>query len=180
MTTGRLDFDGTGSGALSNGSSRREVEEVAAFCEMASGCRKELLYSHFDFHFDPSRCVRNCNCGVPLEAATELLHYEEVSAKRRVKVVEDDTDDGIPKGAIEYQYQKILAESKRLSLPKREAMSRRLVRVRSSLMLPQWRYSSDLDMFFMAYFLCACLDRTFSRRNLCQKKRWQVCEASGQ
>ena len=129
LTTGRLDFDGTGSGAMSNGSSRREVEEVAAFCEMTNGCRKELLYSHFNFHFDASQCIRNCNCGVPLEAASESWHNEEINTEHQKKVVDDDADEGIPKGAIEYQYQKILAESKRLHLSKREAMSRRLVRV---------------------------------------------------
>uniref|UniRef100_M4BMT7 ATP-dependent DNA helicase RecQ zinc-binding domain-containing protein n=1 Tax=Hyaloperonospora arabidopsidis (strain Emoy2) TaxID=559515 RepID=M4BMT7_HYAAE len=98
LTTGRLDFDGTGSGAMSNGSSRREVEEVAAFCEMTNGCRKELLYSHFNFHFDASQCIRNCNCGVPLEAASESWHNEEINTEHQKKVVDDDADEGIPKG----------------------------------------------------------------------------------
>lgn len=130
LTTERLDFDGTGSGAISNGSSRGELEEVAAFCEMTVGCRKELLYSHFGFQFDTYRCIRNCNCGAPLETATESWHEEEFDTEQKTKLNEGDKEDDIPKGAIEYQYQKILAESKRLKLPKREALSRRIVRVR--------------------------------------------------
>ncbi|RLN57545.1 hypothetical protein BBJ28_00001644 [Nothophytophthora sp. Chile5] len=126
LTTERSDFNGTMAASISNGSSHVELEEVAAFCETTTGCRKELLYSHFGFNFDASRCIRNCNCGVPLEAAEswrdEAVHVEKPSTD----------EDGISKGAIEYQYQRILVESKRLKLPKREALSRRLIRVRQN------------------------------------------------
>ncbi|CAI5742861.1 unnamed protein product [Peronospora destructor] len=127
LTTDRLDFNDTGSCAMSNGSSREELEYVAAFCEMTDGCRKELLYSHFGFHFDGSRCVRNCNCGVPLKAA-ESWRDERSDTDHKGKINEGITENNLSKGAIEYQYQKILAESKRLKLPKREALSRRLIR----------------------------------------------------
>ncbi|KAK1941120.1 ATP-dependent helicase SGS1 [Phytophthora citrophthora] len=126
LTTERLDLDGTGSGAfVTNGSSRGELEDVVGFCEMATGCRKELLYAHFGFHFDNRRCTKNCNCGVPLEAATEWRDDVKIHSPMN-KTIEEE---GISKGAIEYQYQKILAESKRLKLPKREALSRRLIRI---------------------------------------------------
>ncbi|EGZ15020.1 hypothetical protein PHYSODRAFT_250260 [Phytophthora sojae] len=128
LTTERLDLDGTGAGAMSNGSSRGELEDVAAFCKTTTGCRKELLYAHFGFRFDTSRCVRNCNCGVPLEAASDSWHDEEVELEKAPSGMKAEEEDAIPKGTIEYQYQKILAESKRLKLPKREALSRRLVR----------------------------------------------------
>ncbi|KAJ8575820.1 hypothetical protein ON010_g3396 [Phytophthora cinnamomi] len=132
LTTERLDFDGSGAGGTSNGSSRGELEDVAVFCKTTNGCRKEILYAHFGFRFDASRCVRNCNCGVPLEAASESWRGDLENNTTDRKVEEEDT---IPKGTIEYQYQKILAESKRLKLPKREALSRRLIRVRQSLVL---------------------------------------------
>ncbi|RLN90655.1 hypothetical protein BBJ28_00004046 [Nothophytophthora sp. Chile5] len=126
LTTERIDFNGTMAAPISNGSSHVELEEVAAFCETTTGCRKELLYSHFGFTFNASRCIRNCNCDVPLEAAEswrdEAVHVQKQSTD----------EDGISKGAIEYQYQRILAESKRLKLPKREALSRRLIRVRQN------------------------------------------------
>ncbi|KAE8978428.1 hypothetical protein PF005_g24509 [Phytophthora fragariae] len=128
LTTERLDLDGTGAEAISNGSSRGELEDVAAFCEMTTGCRKELLYSHFGFRFDTSRCVRNCNCGVPLDAACGAWRDDELDLNDTTNGRKVEEEDVIPKGAIEYQYQKILAESKRLKLPKREALSRRLVR----------------------------------------------------
>ncbi|KAH7464924.1 ATP-dependent helicase SGS1 [Phytophthora ramorum] len=128
LTTERLDSDGTGYGASSNGSSRGELEEIAAFCEMTSGCRKELLYTHFGFRFDTARCVQNCNCGVPLEAAAESWRNEDLDAEEEPNKSKVEEEDGIPKGTIEYQYQKILAVSKRLKLPKREALSRRLIR----------------------------------------------------
>ncbi|OWZ10257.1 ATP-dependent DNA helicase, partial [Phytophthora megakarya] len=127
LATERPDFDGMGSAAISNGSSRGELDEVAAFCEMTTGCRKELLYSHFGFRFDSTRCVKNCNCGEALEIAEELWRDEWSAKEENSKQTEDD-EDSVPKGTIEYQYQKILAESKRLKLPKREALSRRLIR----------------------------------------------------
>ncbi|KAG3248666.1 hypothetical protein PI124_g6665 [Phytophthora idaei] len=128
LTTEGRDFDGTGSGAISNGSSRGELEEVSAFCEMITGCRKELLYSHVGFRFDTSHCVKNCNCGVPLEAARDFWQEEEIATEHKSNVTKPDEEDGIPRSTIEYQYRKILAESRRLKLPKREALSRRLVR----------------------------------------------------
>ncbi|KAG2883672.1 hypothetical protein PC114_g20479 [Phytophthora cactorum] len=128
LTTEGRDFDGTGSGAISNRSSRGEMEEVSAFCEMITGCRKELLYSHFGFRFDTSHCVKNCNCGVPLEAARDFWQEEEIATEHKSNVTKPDEEDGIPRSTIEYQYHKILAESRRLKLPKREALSRRLVR----------------------------------------------------
>ncbi|POM69217.1 ATP-dependent DNA helicase [Phytophthora palmivora] len=128
LTTERLDFDSTGSGVISNGSSRGELEEVAAFCEMTTGCRKELLYSHFGFRFESSRCVRNCNCGEELEVAAEHCHDNENHNEENSIRNMGDEEDGVSKGTIEYQYQRILAESKRLKLPKREALSRRLIR----------------------------------------------------
>ncbi|UIZ28578.1 hypothetical protein KXD40_009369 [Peronospora effusa] len=127
LTAERLDLNDIGSCAVSNGSSRGELENVAAFCEMTDGCRKELLYSHFGFQFDGSQCVRNCNCGVPLEAA-QSWRDEKPDTDYKSKLNEGITEDNLSKGAIEYQYQKILAESKRLKLPKREALSRRLIR----------------------------------------------------
>ncbi|CAH0478831.1 unnamed protein product [Peronospora belbahrii] len=130
LITDTFEFDDTGSGAMSNGSSRRELDDVTAFCEMTVGCRKELLYSHFGFEFDASRCVRNCNCGMPLEDDTESWHDDEISSAehKRKGINESNTEDNLSKGAIEYQYQKILAECRRLKLPKREALSRRLIR----------------------------------------------------
>ncbi|KAG7383586.1 ATP-dependent DNA helicase Q4 [Phytophthora boehmeriae] len=129
LTTERRDSDGTASSLMSNGSSRRELEEVAAFCEMTAGCRKELLYSHFGFNFDISRCVRNCNCGVALENTTELWRDQEIEdTDMNIKKTRTVDEEGISKGTIEYQYQKVLTESKKLGLPKREALSRRLIR----------------------------------------------------
>lgn len=107
------------------GSLRSEVEEVSSFCEMQTGCRKELLFSHFGFAFDSSRCTRNCNCDLPLdEEIGDDKRYKEVGIKRS----KDKDDNGISSGSVEYQYQKILAEAKRLKLPKRDALSRRLIR----------------------------------------------------
>ncbi|GMF65727.1 unnamed protein product [Phytophthora lilii] len=123
------DSDGMGVGAISNGSSRVELEEVAAFCEMTAGCRKGLLYSHFGFAFDMSRCVRNCNCSDPLDAGTESWSDEEHDYRKLTDKIKMEEEDCIPRGTIEYQYQKVLAESKRLKLPNREALSRRLIRV---------------------------------------------------
>ncbi|KAF4322509.1 hypothetical protein BBO99_00002652 [Phytophthora kernoviae] len=128
LTTERLDFDGTTSSPMSNGSSRGELEEVTAFCEMTTGCRKQLLYSHFGFHFDISQCVRNCNCGVALESTTEPWADEELDTDTKIKKTNKVEEEGISKGTIEYQYQKILTQSKKLGLPKREALSRRLIR----------------------------------------------------
>ncbi|KAF4034020.1 Helicase conserved C-terminal domain [Phytophthora infestans] len=128
LTTERRDFDGTGSGPISNGSSRGELEEVSAFCEMASGCRKELLYSHFGFRFDTRLCVKNCNCGEPLETAEAFGYEEETTHEHKFNERKSDGEDGVSKSRIEYQYQKVLAESRRLKLPKREALSRRLIR----------------------------------------------------
>jgi superfamily II DNA helicase RecQ len=130
LTTESLDSDGFG--PMSNGSPRGELEEVAIFCETTTGCRKELMYSHFGFRFDASRCVRNCNCGVPLEDASASWHDEDLETTR-IAMEKAQEEEGIPKGTIEFQYQKILAESRRLKLPKREALSRRLIRVRSVL-----------------------------------------------
>ncbi|ETI57132.1 hypothetical protein F443_00539 [Phytophthora nicotianae P1569] len=164
LTTEGRDFEG----AVSNGSSRGELEEVAAFCEMATGCRKELLYSHFGFRFDPSHCVKNCNCGEPLDADSEFWQ-EEIGCEHDSNVNKLDEEDGISRGIIEYQYQKILTESKRLKLPKREALSRRLVRVRSRF------YAVDLCCYNAKTVCC----RIFLRLHRYQKKRWQACEVSG-
>ncbi|KAG1695350.1 hypothetical protein DVH05_020387 [Phytophthora capsici] len=44
LTTERLDVDGIGFGVfVTNGSSQGDLEDVVGFCEMATGCRKELL-----------------------------------------------------------------------------------------------------------------------------------------
>ncbi|KAG1694390.1 hypothetical protein DVH05_021470 [Phytophthora capsici] len=66
--------------------------------------------------------------GLVNDVETELEEKDDVKIRATVGKTIQEEEVGISKGAIEYQYQKILAESKRLKLPKREALSRRLIR----------------------------------------------------
>ncbi|CEG49018.1 atp-dependent dna [Plasmopara halstedii] len=125
LTTDIHELNSTNFGIFSTGSSRGEVEAISAYCEMETGCRKELLFSHFGFCFDSSRCVRNCNCGLPLDQ--ELCDRENLW-EGSSKLKHTSAPDGFSHGTIEYQYQKVLAKSRRLKLSKREALSRRLIR----------------------------------------------------
>lgn len=115
------------------------LEEVVAFCS-SEECRREFLYAHFGFPFDGHACPRNCNCG-PLTDDGALLtasdeddnddrsHEQLLGGKRKRGGGGDEAEPAIPKGQIEYVYQRVLSETKRLGLPKREALSRRVVQV---------------------------------------------------
>ncbi|TDH69842.1 hypothetical protein CCR75_002346 [Bremia lactucae] len=121
-------LDGINADEISYGSSRNEWTEVVAFCEMTTGCRKEHLYSHFGFRFDSSRCVRNCNCNVLLDfnaSLNERNDRKEYHTNIETRLKETQVSK---QWTIEYQYQKVLAECKRLNLSKRETLSRRQIR----------------------------------------------------
>lgn len=112
-----------------------ELEEVVAFCSTVD-CRKEFLYAHFGFPYDGKKCPRNCNCGPLAEDAydeTEFLAelgLEDDSMTKRSSVTSSSGGvNAIPRGQIEYLYQRVLSETKKLGLPKREALSRRVVQV---------------------------------------------------
>lgn len=121
------------------GSSHVNLEEVVAFCSSFE-CRKEFLYAHFGFPYDGDACPRNCNCGSLAEDAydeTELLAElglgteEDDATSKRSSVTRSSSRgaNAIPKGQVEYLYQRVLSETKKLGLPKREALSRRVVQV---------------------------------------------------
>ncbi|KAI9919716.1 hypothetical protein PsorP6_017491 [Peronosclerospora sorghi] len=128
VTTETMDVDA--SVVVTGGSARGHLDDMVAFCELTSGCRKQLLYCHFDLQFDGAECSRNCNCNGPLEAAVpswckdEEMETNEDKSRTR----EDETRNKVPNHVVEYHYQKIVADAKRLKLPKREALSRRLIR----------------------------------------------------
>ncbi|TYZ61604.1 hypothetical protein PybrP1_008383 [[Pythium] brassicae (nom. inval.)] len=131
--TEREGLDDSESFPVSNGSSHVDLEEVAAFCS-SDGCRKEVMYAHFGFPFDGAACPRNCNCGPLGDAISSTEEEEDEDVESRRKQRKRGGGGGatpesaaIPKGQIEYFHQRVLSESKRLGLPKREALSRRVV-----------------------------------------------------
>uniref|UniRef100_K3W9Q6 DNA 3'-5' helicase n=1 Tax=Globisporangium ultimum (strain ATCC 200006 / CBS 805.95 / DAOM BR144) TaxID=431595 RepID=K3W9Q6_GLOUD len=139
ITSERSDLDSSiSSFQVSNGSSHVDLEEMAAFCE-TTGCRKELLYAHFGFPFYAAECPRDCNCGQldkeddwrEAYAAAKLL--ETTDSQDPLARHHSDEDDGLEvvnaksKGQVEYFYQRVLSETKKLGLSKREALSRRVV-----------------------------------------------------
>ncbi|DAZ93739.1 TPA: hypothetical protein N0F65_007365, partial [Lagenidium giganteum] len=122
------DLDGFASSGL-----HADVEEMASFCE-TTGCRKEILFTHFGQVFDATACNRNCNCGEPL--AMDETHDEaedengDVGFGRSQALSKTKSSQGRSapnRGAVEVYYQRVLNETKRLGLPKREALSRRVV-----------------------------------------------------
>lgn len=136
ITSERGDFDTVTSFQVSNGSSHVDLEEMAAFCD-TTGCRKEFLYAHFGFPFESKDCPRNCNCGMldKEEDAMALYTAELLASEHANREVaggessDEDAGNAVPKGQIEYYYQRVLTETKKLGLPKREALSRRVVHV---------------------------------------------------
>lgn len=153
ITTERDDsFDSLSSSSFSasNGSSHVNLEEVVAFCS-TSECRKEFLYAHFGFPYDGKACPRNCNCGPLAEDAydesfsaellAELAFEEDDAVAKRSSVTSTSGAQAIPKGQIEYLYQRVLSETKKLGLPKREALSRRVVQV------SKWTFIYLFDYF---------------------------------
>lgn len=107
-----------------SGGSHIDIEQVSMLCEI-SGCRREFLFGHFGYRFDGSTCKQNCNCGVTEQMKCEqhvdsTIHHEAT--------LSNDLHDAPGKLEIEYYYQKVLAESRRQQLPKREAFSRRVIK----------------------------------------------------
>lgn len=104
-----------------------------AYCE-ASGCRKETMFAHFGFLFDSKRCNRNCNCGPLPDECLEQFELppeelEEARSRQQQRTAESQSD--LRKGQVEYLYQKVLTQTKRSGLSKREALSRRVISVRA-------------------------------------------------
>ncbi|KAF1330312.1 Atp-dependent dna helicase, partial [Globisporangium splendens] len=138
ITSERSDLDSSiSSFHVSNGSSHVDLEEMAAFCETA-GCRKEFLYAYFGFPFHAAECPRDCNCGQldkedDWRAAYTAAKLLETTDSQDLLARHHDEDDGLEavnaksKGRVEYLYQRVLSETKKLGLPKREALSRRVV-----------------------------------------------------
>lgn len=144
ITTERDDGDGA---FVSTGSSHSDLEDVAAFCS-TTDCRRELLHAHFGRPFDANTCARQCNCGPLAESAADDDDEElesdseeqDAAASRRHAKLSHRGRSGagehalpIAKIQIEYLYQRVLAETKKCGLPKREALSRRVVQVRDTV-----------------------------------------------
>lgn len=127
--------DDSGS-VVSRGNSDLGLAEVIAFCEFQEGrCRKNFLYSHFGIPFDRRQCNCGCNCAVPPEvleanAAEQDAEDDWAISNSKPDHAQDKTqDDDTAPAKVEYYYQRVLAHSRKLRLPKREALSRRVVKV---------------------------------------------------
>lgn len=135
----------------SNGSSQADLMDVVAFCELSRGeCRKELLYSHFGMPFRRDQCAATCNCSVQIEGS--LPDYEDYGDVEDVEDAESRLDSGTAsldagpsKATVEYYYQRVVAECRRRGLPKREVLSRRVVKVRHDRGLQGRTLDSGLD-----------------------------------
>jgi hypothetical protein len=124
----------------SNGSSQADLVDVVAFCELSRGeCRKELLYSHFGMPFSRDQCSSNCNCSVQVEATLpddeDVENIKDAESRLGSRPTDDDSGDasldaGPSKVTVEYYYQRVVTECRRRGLPKREALSRRVIKVR--------------------------------------------------
>lgn len=143
VTTDRSSADSLEPIQVSTGSSHAALEEVAVFCE-APGCRKETMFAHFGFNFNPKRCNHNCNCGPLPEGCVKQfeldIHELEEANARQQQQQEAQSQSNLLKGQVEYYYQKILAETKRHRLPKREALSRRVISVRTMFINIYWYF----------------------------------------
>lgn len=114
----------------------RDVNDVAAFCDMQPHeCRREFLYSRFGMSFTKSQCAERCNCSATRDNDEVELEWEADYDEKRssLRHANSKEDNGPSQPTVEYYYQRVRAEAKRKGLPKREALSRQAIKVRSRL-----------------------------------------------
>jgi hypothetical protein len=88
-------------------------------------CRRQIMYGSFGYSFDKASCSKNCTCKSLVKSDTNYYDLEDVSIQTRA----DKDELNLNKWEVEFLYQKILAEAKQLSLPRRETLSRKTIQV---------------------------------------------------